>query len=264
MSRTPPVVLSIAGYDPSSGAGITADIKTIAANGCYGITCITALTIQNTQGVNGVEPMRAEVVRRTLEDLASDFDIAAVRIGMLGSGKVAQVVSDFLESGRLKNIVLDPVVTSSSGADLIDKVGQQVMRERLLGLADVVTPNIDEAVALTGLPVKTTEQMRAAARKLRDMGAQAVVITGGHLDEAIDVLSLNGQMEEFRSPKIQSRSTHGTGCAFASAIACALANGKSIRDAVISAKVFVRQAIEKAYVVGKGTGPVNQFYRAAI
>src|SRR3954468_11016416 len=138
MSRTPPVVLSIAGYDPSSGAGITADIKTIAANGCYGITCITALTIQNTQGVNGGEPMRAEVVRRTLEDLASDFDIAAVRIGMLGSGKVAQVVSDFLESGRLKNIVLDPVVTSSSGADLIDKVGQQVMRERLLGLADVV------------------------------------------------------------------------------------------------------------------------------
>jgi hydroxymethylpyrimidine/phosphomethylpyrimidine kinase len=260
---SPPVVLSIAGYDPSSGAGITADIKTIAAHGCYAITCITALTIQSTQGVRAVEPVKAEVVRQTLEELACDFDIAAVRIGMLGFGEVARVVADFLDQAKLKNLVLDPVLKSTSGADLTSEIGVRVIRERLLGLVDVVTPNVEEAEALLGVQVRTPQQMHEAATKLRAMGARAVVITGGHLEHAIDVLNIDDKVEEFRSNKIHSHSTHGTGCAFASAIACDLATGKKVRDAVIEAKVFVQQSIERAYPVGKGIGPVNSLYRFA-
>jgi hydroxymethylpyrimidine/phosphomethylpyrimidine kinase len=253
MPTTPPVVLSIAGYDPSSGAGITADVKTAAAHGCFAVTCITALTIQTTLGVRGVEAVPAAVIRRTLEELNSDFDIAAVRIGMLGSA--ALTVADFLESAQLKNVVLDPVIKSSSGADLIDADGLRVLRERLIPLSRVITPNVDEAFALTEL-----RDRKQAAQELNKMGAEAVVITGGHLDEAVDLLFTDGQFEEFRGPKIQSNATHGTGCAFATSVACGLAKGKSVREAVIQAKEFVRRAIESAHLVGKGVGPVNPFF----
>lgn len=254
MASTPPVVLSIAGYDPSSGAGVTADIKTIAAHGCYGITCITALTVQTTQGVSQVEPVRDQIVRQTLEELAGDFEIAAVRVGMLGSA--ASVVGDFLHSSKLKNVVLDPIVRSSSGEDLIDASGMQVLRDVLMRRADVVTPNFDEAVALTKI-----DDRHLSARKLNELGARAVVITGGGDAESADLLYVDGKFEEFRAPRIQSRATHGTGCAFATSIACELAKGNSIRDAVISAKAFVRDSIEKAFPVGKGIGPLNPLYR---
>src|ERR1019366_3042628 len=145
-----PIVLSIAGYDPSSGAGVTADIKTAAALGCYAVTCITALTVQSTQGVFGVEPVRAELVRQTLFRLADDVAIAAVRIGMLGSGEVAGVVADFLRQSKPPNVVLDPVLRSSSGASLVDAQGLGVIRGRLLPLCDVVSPNVDEAAELVG------------------------------------------------------------------------------------------------------------------
>jgi hydroxymethylpyrimidine/phosphomethylpyrimidine kinase len=244
-----PVVLSIAGYDPSSGAGVTADIKTTAAHGCFAVTCITALTVQTTQGVRRVESVLDDVVRQTLDELANDFDIAAVRIGMLGCA--ASAVANFLESANLKKVVLDPVIKSSSGADLINADGLRTLRERLIPLATVVTPNIDEALALTG---ENDPQM--SARKLQELGAGAVVITGGHLNEAIDLLFLDGKFEEFRAPKIQSKSTHGTGCAFATSLACGLAKGKTVREAVIEAKAFARNAIESAISVGKGVGPV--------
>jgi len=250
MPATPPVVLSIAGFDPSSGAGITADVKTAAAHGCFAITCITALTIQSTQGVHGLEPVRTEIVRRTLEKLASDFELSAVRIGMLG--EAATAVADFIEKARLKNVVLDPVVKSSSGVDLIDATGLTMMRERLLPLNGVITPNIDEAFALSGV-----RDRHESARKLHAMGAKTVVITGGHLDEAVDLLFADGRFEEFRAPKIPSNSTHGTGCAFATSVACGLAKGKSVREAVVAAKEFVRKAIESAPSLGKGTGPLN-------
>jgi hydroxymethylpyrimidine/phosphomethylpyrimidine kinase len=254
MPSKPPVVLSIAGYDPSSGAGVTADIKTIAAHGCYGITCVTALTVQTTQGVTAVEPVRDQVVRQTLDELHKDFRIAAVRIGMLGSA--ARVIAAFLEQNRMKNVVLDPVLKSSSGADLVDGSGLLAIRSQLLPHVDVVTPNVEEATALTGV-----EDRHEAARKLRELGARAVVITGGDSRDSSDLLFASGEFEEFKARKIESRSTHGTGCAFATSIACGLAKGNSIRDAVISAKAFVRDAIEKAYPVGKGTGPLNHLYR---
>src|SRR5712671_4358017 len=167
MAERPLVVLTIAGFDPSSGAGVTADIKTIAAHGCYGVACITALTVQSTAGVRRVEPVDPGIVRETLEELASDIELSAVRIGMLGSGKVAKVVADFLDSrsgkSRLPNVVLDPILRSSSGAELLDGAGVRLLVEQLLPLADVVTPNVDEAAAMTGLRVTDLEEMKAAA-----------------------------------------------------------------------------------------------------
>src|SRR5436309_5205430 len=171
MAQAPPVVLSIAGFDPGSGAGVTADIKTIAAHGCYGVSCITALTVQSTAGVRRVQPVESGLVTETLEELAADLEIAAVHIGMLGSEKVVQAVADFLEHRDLENIVLDPVLTSSSGTNLVDVAGVRVMVERLLPLATAVTPNVDEASTLTALPVTNVEQMRAAAAKLHTIGA---------------------------------------------------------------------------------------------
>src|SRR5207248_363182 len=152
MPQTPPVVLTIAGFDPSSGAGITADIKTIAAHGCYGVACITAMTVQSTQGVSRVEALPARLISDTLKELSQDVEIAAVKIGMLGSAEVAAAVGDFLNSAKLPNVVLDPILRSTSGARLLEPKGEKLMLERLLPLATVITPNLDEAAALSGLP----------------------------------------------------------------------------------------------------------------
>jgi hydroxymethylpyrimidine/phosphomethylpyrimidine kinase len=265
MALKPPVVLTIAGFDPGSGAGITADIKTIAAHGCYGVACITALTVQSTGGVRRVETVDAGLVTETLAELASDVEIAAIHIGMLGSGKVVRAVADFLAQQKLPNMVLDPILKSSSGADLLDAAGARLLIEKLIPLATVVTPNVDEASALTGLPVTDTEQMRAVARKLHEMGASAVVVTGGHLEKAIDLLSFTSsrgiQQELFKSARLKSNSTHGTGCAFATAVACHLALGRGLPEAVLLAKAYVAAAISNAHPLGRGIGPVHHLYR---
>jgi hydroxymethylpyrimidine/phosphomethylpyrimidine kinase len=265
MALTPPVVLTITGFDPGSGAGVTADIKTIAAHGCYGVACITALTVQSTAGVRRVEAVDPELVAETLTELAADVEIAAVHIGMLGSGKVARTVVDFLAEHKLPNIVLDPILKSSSGADLLDAAGARWLAEKLIPLATVVTPNIDEASALTGLPVTDPEEMRTAARKLHEMGASAMVITGGHLEKAIDLLSFTSkrgiEQELFKSARLRSNSTHGTGCAFATSVACHLAMGRGLPEAVLLAKAYVAAAISNAHPLGHGTGPVHHLYR---
>jgi len=265
MAVAPPVVLTIAGFDPSSGAGITADIKTIAAHGCYGVACITALTVQSTTGVRRVESVDAGLVAETLAELAGDLDIAAVHVGMLGSGKVARVVAEFLAAKKMLNVVLDPILKSSSGTDLVDSAGTRLLIEELLPLAAVVTPNIDEASVLTGLAVTDPEQMRATARRLHEMGAEAVVVTGGHLEKAIDLLSFTTkrgvEQELFKSVRLKSNSTHGTGCAFATALACHLAMGRGLPEAVLLAKAYVSAAISNAHPLGHGTGPVHHLYR---
>jgi hydroxymethylpyrimidine/phosphomethylpyrimidine kinase len=265
MSQAPPVVLTVAGFDPSSGAGVTADVKTIAAHGCYGVACITALTVQSTAGVKAVEPVTPELIAKTLEELAADMKINAVHIGMLGSGKVVRAVADFLASKKLANVVLDPILRSSSGADLIDASGKKLLIEKLLPLATVVTPNVDEASAITGLPVTNPDQMRAAAIRLQELGAEAVVVTGGHLEKAIDLLSFRTakgiEQEVFKSERQHSTSTHGTGCAFATAIACHLALGRGLPEAVLLAKAYVAAAIANAHPLGRGTGPVHHLYR---
>jgi hydroxymethylpyrimidine/phosphomethylpyrimidine kinase len=278
MTDKPPVVLTIAGFDPSSGAGVTADIKTIAAHACYGVACITAMTVQSTAGVKRVDPIDPALVSDTLEELAADFNIAAVHIGMLGSGKIVMAVADFLAKqpsdrtktasagkARFSNIVLDPILKSSSGADLLDSAGVRLLIERLIPLADVVTPNVDEATAITGIKVKDLEEMKAAAAKLHEMGASAVVVTGGHLDKAIDLLSYRTkrgiEQEVFKAERQRSNSTHGTGCAFATAMACHLALDRGLAEASLLAKTFVTAAISNGQALGKGTGPVHHLYR---
>ena len=217
MSSRPPVVLTIAGFDPSSGAGVTADIKTIAAHGCYGIACITAMTVQSTRGVSRTEPVSGRLITGTLEELASDIDFRAVHIGMLGSAEAVQAVARFLTKAKPRNVVLDPVLKSSSGALLLEQRGIDLMIERLFPLAAVITPNVDEASALTGIPVFDLDGMQAAAKALHSAGAKAVVVTGGHLERAVDLFSVKRSgrvaLQRFQSPRIQSRSTHGTGCA---------------------------------------------------
>jgi hydroxymethylpyrimidine/phosphomethylpyrimidine kinase len=286
MADTPPIVLTIAGFDPSSGAGVTADIKTIAAHGCYGVACITAMTVQSTAGVRRVVAVDAALVAETLEELASDIPIAAVHIGMLGSAKVVKAVAQFLDSvkldsvkldsikldsgkaglpGKLPNVVLDPILKSSSGADLLDEAGTRLLIEKLIPLADVITPNVDEAAVLTGLKVTDLDEMRAAAAKLHQMGSAAVVITGGHLEKAIDLLSFTTKQgveeEVFKAERQRSNSTHGTGCAFATAMACHLALGRGIAEAALLAKTYVSSAIAAGHPLGHGTNPVHHLYR---
>jgi hydroxymethylpyrimidine/phosphomethylpyrimidine kinase len=265
MPVTPPVVLTIAGFDPSSGAGITADIKTIAAHECYGVSCITALTVQSTQGVRRVEAVDPKLVAQTLESLISDVSVDAVHIGMLGTLKVSQAVVCFLQEARLPHVVLDPVLKSSSGADLLEPSGIRLMKEKLLSLAEVVTPNLEEASVLTGLSVTNVAEMRSAAAHLHSMGARNVVVTGGHLDKAIDLLSFTtsrGEEQEiFKAERQRSNSTHGTGCAFATALACHLAHGRGLPEAVLLSKAYVSAAIANAHTLGKGVGPVHHLYR---
>jgi hydroxymethylpyrimidine/phosphomethylpyrimidine kinase len=253
-----PVVLSVAGFDPSSGAGITADIKTIAAHKCYGVACITSLTVQSTRGVRSVEPVEGRVITETLEELTSDLEVAAIKIGMLGSSEAARAVLGFLKRHQPRHVVLDPVLKSSSGADLISAEGFQLLEQRLLSLALVITPNAEEAASLTGLKVSTLPQMEAAGRQLRRMGAKNVIVTGGHLDPPSDVLIL----EQRRDPltlsgvHVATRSTHGTGCAFSTSLACRVALGKNLVEAAKGAKSHVESALKKAPAVGRGAGPV--------
>ena len=261
----PPVVLTIAGFDPSSGAGITADIKTIAAHQCYGIACITALTVQSTAGVRRVEPLDAGLIRETLDELLSDIDVTAVHIGMLGDHKVVRAICEFLEQARLPHVVLDPVLRSSSGADLLDEKGKKLLLEKLIPISEVVTPNLDEASALADLPVANLDQMREAAGRLHSLGAVNVVVTGGDLEKATDLLSFTTprgvEQEVFTAGRQKSGSTHGTGCAFATAVACHLAQGRSLPEAVLLSKAYVGSAIYHAHPVGHGIGPLHHLYR---
>jgi hydroxymethylpyrimidine/phosphomethylpyrimidine kinase len=266
MPQTPPVVLTIAGFDPSSGAGITADIKTIAAHGCYGVACITAMTVQSTQGVSRVEALPPQLVSDTLRELSRDLEIAAIRIGMLGSAEVVAAVAEFLSSSKLGSVVLDPILRSSSGARLLESKGEGLLLERLLPLVTVITPNLEETASLSGLPVRNLQEMKAAALRLHELGAANVVVTGGHLEKAIDLLSFthpNGGIETqvYKAERLRSRSTHGTGCAFASAVACHLAQGRQLPEAVLLAKAYVTAAITHAPPLGRGTGPLDHLYR---
>ena len=265
MALRPPVVLTIAGFDPSSGAGITADIKTIAAHDCYGVCCITALTVQSTQGVRRVEGVDPKVIRETLQELASDLEIEAVHIGMLGNEQVVKAIADFLGNAKLPHVVLDPILKSSSGTDLLDARGTRLMIEELVPVAEVVTPNLDEASFLTGMAVTNLDEMRAAAARLHSLGAANVVVTGGHLDKATDLLSFRTsrgtEQEVFKADRQRSNSTHGTGCAFATALACHLAHGRGLPEGVLLSKAYVAAAITNAHPLGHGIGPVHHLYR---
>jgi hydroxymethylpyrimidine/phosphomethylpyrimidine kinase len=258
----PPILLTIAGFDPSCGAGVAADLKTFAAHNCYGVAAVTALTVQSTQGVRAVHATPAAALRGQLEALAEDSAIAGVKIGMLANRANASAVAEFLDKHSFAHVVLDPVTRPTEGdVELLDAPGLKFLREELLKRATVITPNIQEAAQLTGMAVKDVNAMKAAAQKLMEMGARAVIVTGGHLEKPTDVLCDATGLEIFGGEHVKSANTHGSGCTFSSALAAQLASGQQLRDAAILAKAYVTKAIEKSYSTGKGAGPLNQLFR---
>ena len=256
-----PVVLSVAGFDPSAGAGIVADLKTFGAHNCYGVAAITALTVQNSLGVASVHPVEPLVLRESIQSLLADGRVKALKIGMLCNQASAEVVRDILEANPDLPAVLDPVVRSSNDVDLLDSAGLEFMRRQLLSRVTVLTPNLAEAAVLADMPVDNLESMKAAARKLVEYGGRAVVVTGGHLDKAIDVYFDGTTMEAFTGDRVKPDNTHGTGCTFSSAVAANLALGRQLRDAVVLAKAYVVEAIRQAFPVGPGRLPLNHLYR---
>jgi hydroxymethylpyrimidine kinase/phosphomethylpyrimidine kinase len=257
---TPPVALTIAGSDSGGGAGIQADLKTFAALGVYGTSVITAVTAQNTRAVTGVYPLLAAATREQLAAVLEDLPVAAVKTGMLGTDEVAAVVAGAARDGLLPNLVIDPVLVSTSGS----RLGVMSSVEQLVPYATVLTPNLDEASALVGWPVRTPDEMAAAAAQLGSAGARCVVVTGGDLGpdtEAVDAVWMADRAWMLRSPRVLTRNTHGSGCTFSAAIAARLALGDAVPDALASAKAYVTRAIggSAGWRLGSGNGPLDHF-----
>ena len=255
-------VLSIAGSDSGGGAGIQADLKTFAALGCYGMTAITALTAQNTVGVQGIHPVPAAFLKAQLQSVIEDIGVDAVKIGMLHAPEIVEVVAWAIDHYQLKNVVLDPVMVATSGDRLIASDTVQVLVRELFPRAALITPNLDEAALLLQQPITDAQELDAAAQALLAMGAQAVLLKGGHLpgDALVDVLLQPGQpLLRMGSARIPSRNVHGTGCTLSSAIAAHLALGQGLVDAVQAARHFIRAAISEGAAVqtGQGHGPLN-------
>jgi hydroxymethylpyrimidine/phosphomethylpyrimidine kinase len=257
----PNLLLTIAGFDPSCGAGIAADLKTFAAHGCYGVAAITSLTVQSTEGVQAVHNTSSAELREQLEILAKDCDIAAVKIGMLGNRGNAVIVAEFLDAHKFAHVVHDPVMKSSSGAELLDAAGIKYLSTELLKRSTVITPNVPEAEILTGMEIKDVAGMEGAARKIVELGAHAVIVKGGHMERAIDVLFDGEKITQLGGDRVKADHYHGTGCTFASTIAAQLASGRGLTEAAMLAKAYVTKAIEKGYAIGKGRIPLDHFYR---
>ncbi|HEV2765177.1 MAG TPA: bifunctional hydroxymethylpyrimidine kinase/phosphomethylpyrimidine kinase [Pyrinomonadaceae bacterium] len=254
----PPVALTVAGFDPSGGAGVVADVKTFTAFGCFAAAAVTSLTFQNTTGVFGAVHQTAEAVRAQVLPVVEDFNVAGWKTGMLPTREVINEVARLARETGLPAPVVDPVVRSTSGFDLIDDDALRALKELLLPLARLVTPNAPEAERLTGLDVRDEDGMRRAALALREMGARAVLVKGGHLSgEAVDLLDDEGRVTLFRAPRLDTTNTHGTGCTLAAAVAACLARGFGLEESVGAAKRFVTEAIRRAPGLGRGHGPVN-------
>ncbi|MEN3333644.1 MAG: hydroxymethylpyrimidine/phosphomethylpyrimidine kinase [Blastocatellia bacterium] len=261
-----PVVLTIAGFDPSGGAGILADIKAISAMGGFGVAAVTSLTFQNTLGVFGATHQTSETVQRQIEPLLTDFKIAAVKTGMLPTAEIIEEVALLLAAHRLAPVVVDPVVRSTSGYDLIDDRALAALVEKLFPLATVVTPNAAEAERLTGRRMSDLAAMQQAAAAIRDMGARAVLLKGGDLigETATDLLLDDDGMRTFAAERVLSSNTHGTGCTLSAAMATLLGRGSSLTEAIVQAKRYIVEAIRSAPALGHGHGPLNHFPRGFI
>jgi hydroxymethylpyrimidine/phosphomethylpyrimidine kinase len=258
---TMPVVLTIAGSDSGAGAGIQADLKTFAALGVYGVSVVTAITAQNTVGVRAVQEIDPDVIASQLDAVAEDFSIAALKTGMLSSAAIIETVVAGLERHALRPLVVDPVMIAKSGDRLLREDAVETLRRALLPLADVVTPNIPEAEVLAGITIRTHADRVAAGRAIITLGAHAVVIKGGHSDDdpIVDLLVDDDGVHEFRAARIVTRSTHGTGCTFSSAIAAGLGRGEDLATAVGEARAYLSSALAQAPGLGHGHGPLNHF-----
>jgi hydroxymethylpyrimidine/phosphomethylpyrimidine kinase len=255
-------VLTIAGSDSGGGAGIQADLKTFAALGVYGTSAITAVTAQNTVGIQGVIELPAGFVGLQIDSVATDIGVDAVKTGMLSNADIIAVVAAKVREHALPNLVVDPVMVAQDGTHLLREDARRVLVGELIPLAKVVTPNLYEAGVLTGMEIESLEDMRGAARAIHALGAQHVVVKGGHLagaDECIDILFDGRHFTEFTAPRVETRNTHGIGCTFASAIAAELARGRSVPEAVSTAKEFVTMALQHSLSLGRGSGLLNHF-----
>ncbi len=254
-------VLTIAGSDSCGGAGIQADLKTFCALGTYGMSVITAVTAQNTCGVQDVREMDVDIVRKQIECLFDDIAIHGVKIGMVSSIAIIETIAKTLQQKKANNIVVDPVMVSKSGCHLLRPESRDALVERLFPLALLVTPNLFEAEVITGDKIETIEQMEAAAVKIHNMGARNVVVKGGHLTgDAVDVYFDGQRFSYIKGVRIATKHTHGTGCTFSSAITAHIAKGCSVLEAVRSAKEYINGAIENSLALGQGVGPTNHFY----
>jgi hydroxymethylpyrimidine/phosphomethylpyrimidine kinase len=257
-----PRVLTIAGSDSGGGAGIQADLKTFSALGVFGMTAITAVTVQNTKGVSGYEELSASIVADQIRAVARDIGVDAAKTGMLASTPIVEAVAEAVGETRLPNLVVDPVFVSKHGHPLLAEEAVEALRGSILPLATIVTPNLPEAAGLTRSEVATREDMRRAADAILRLGAGAVLVKGGHLEgpEATDLFA-DGRTEEWIGAEwIDTPHTHGTGCTLSSAIAAHLAKGASLLDAVREGKRFVTEAIRHALDLGEGIGPVDQLW----
>ncbi len=267
-SKKQPICLTVAGLDPSGGAGIVADIKTFSRFGCFAAVAVTSVTFQNTQGVFGAVHQTAESVRRQIEAVLDDYEIATLKTGMLPTREIIETVAALIEERQLKNIVVDPVVRSTSGFDLIDDAALTALIEKLFLLADIVTPNLPEAERIARFEIRSDEDIVKAAAVMQSMGARNVLIKGGHNvnaesrmrnadSKAIDYLFVGDRREIFEAEFIDTTATHGTGCTLAAAIAANLALGNDIVQSLKIAKEFVTEAIRTAPHIGHGHSPIN-------
>jgi hydroxymethylpyrimidine/phosphomethylpyrimidine kinase len=257
---TIPKALTIAGSDSGGGAGIQADLKTFSAFRVFGMSVITAVTAQNSVGVQGVFDLPPEFVGLQIDSVLADFGADAVKIGMLSTSPIISAVADRLRAHRPERIVLDPVMIAKSGNPLLQPDARTALIKELLPLALVVTPNLHEAEALAGMPVTTERDMEEAARRILALGPRNVLVKGGHLrDSATDVLWNGRDLSRFTAPRLDSTNTHGTGCTLSSAIAAGLARGHALRDAIGEAKAYVTAAIREGFQVGRGVGALRHF-----
>lgn len=261
-----PCVLTIAGTDPSGGAGIQADIKTISATGCYAASVITALVAQNTQGVQAIQAVPADFVMQQIDSVFSDLDISAVKIGMLHNKNIIETVSSALEKFKPKNIVLDPVMVAKNGCELLPANTIHFIQERLFPLVNLITPNLLEAEKILGEKIETFSDMERAAEKIGNSFNINVLLKGGHMNstQSSDVLYSKNDFSHywFHEERINTKNTHGTGCTLSSAIASYLAKGCTLQNAIHIAKKYLTKAIESGrnFQIGRGCGPVNHFY----
>lgn len=266
MEKSYTKVLTIAGSDSGGGAGIQADLKTMSALGCYGMSAITAITAQNTLGVTAVYPMSIDCVEKQMDAVLSDMGADAVKIGMIWSADLARAVSDTLNRYKVSRIVFDPVMVAQSGDALFKKNEAMQLVRNLAPCADLITPNLTEAAYLLGRDVSGHDDMETAARSLIDLGCPNVLLKGGHLegDELLDVLYISGTDETvlLKEKRIDTPNNHGTGCTLSSAIASFLAQGHGLKEAVSLAKAYITQALKSGsdYTLGKGHGPVHHFH----
>lgn len=264
MPRKIPNVLSIAGSDPSGGAGVQADLKTFSALRCYGMGVVTALTVQDTRRVASVHPIAPEIVAAQIDAIFADVEVDAVKIGMLAQPEIADAVAAALARAKARNVVLDPVLAASSGDRLSGARLVEAINVNLAPLAALITPNLFEAAALIGAPLaRNADEMAAQARALVARGARAALVKGGHLEgEPVDIFYNGGELCMFRGRRIETRNTHGTGCALSSAIAARLGHGADVTAAVAQAKCWLEGALAAAdeLDVGRGHGPLHHFH----